>query len=172
MTTKKIHNLFVYLSFFIPFILYFLTMAPTVSLWDCGEFISTSVIMGVPHPPGTPLYLIISNFFSQIPIFSDIGARVNLVSPIASALSVMFLYMSIVYLIEEFQKEKNESLIKNYTAFIGWQEDLYSKEGQSLEMVLEKRVARLKYSRATGPRLSSCRATFLSQVSTPCFSAQ
>ena len=119
MTTKKIHNLFVYLSFFIPFILYFLTMAPTVSLWDCGEFISTSVIMGVPHPPGTPLYLIISNFFSQIPIFSDIGARVNLVSPIASALSVMFLYMSIVYLIEEFQKEKNESLIKNYAAFIG-----------------------------------------------------
>jgi len=93
-------------------------MAPTVSLWDCGEFISTSVIMGVPHPPGTPLYLIISNFFSQIPIFNDIGARVNLASPIASALSVMFLYMIIVYLIEEFDNNK-KSLIKNYAAFIG-----------------------------------------------------
>ena len=76
-------------------------VAPTTSFWDCGEFIATSVTMVVPHPPGTPLYLIISNFFSQIPLFSDMGARVNLVSPIASALSVMFLYMIIVYLIEE-----------------------------------------------------------------------
>ena len=63
-------------------------------------------------------------------------------------------------------------LIWYFSAFVGWQEDPYSKGDQSLEMVLEKRVARLKYSRATGPRLSSCRATFLSQVRTPCFSAQ
>ena len=59
-----------------------------------------------------------------------------------------------------------------FPSFAGWQEDPFWQEDQSLEMVLEKRVARLKYSRATGPRLSSCRATFLSQVSTPCFSAQ
>ena len=117
---KKIHYLLIALSFIIPCILYIVTMAPTVSLWDCGEFISTSVIMGIPHPPGTPLYLIISNFFSQIPIFSDIGARVNLVSPIASALSVMFLYMIIVYLIELLRaKDLKENLIKNYAAFIG-----------------------------------------------------
>ena len=117
---KKIHYSLIALSFIIPCVLYMVTMAPTVSLWDCGEFISTSVIMGIPHPPGTPLYLIISNFFSQIPIFSDIGARVNLVSPIASAFSVMFLYMIIVYLIELLTSEKHkESLIKNYAAFIG-----------------------------------------------------
>ena len=103
---KRIHNLFIFLSFFLPFILYFKTMAPTVSLWDCGEFIATSIIMGIPHPPGTPLYLIIGNFFSQIPILSDLGARVNIISPIASALSIMFLYMIIVYLIEKFNKEK------------------------------------------------------------------
>jgi len=92
-------------------------MAPTVSLWDCGEFISTSIILGVPHPPGTPLYLLIGNFFSQIPILNDLGARVNLISPIASALSIMFLYMIITHLIKEFTKKENLSIY--LSAFIG-----------------------------------------------------
>ena len=117
MTTKKIHTILIFLSFFLPFVLYFKTMAPTVSLWDCGEFISTSIIMGIPHPPGTPLYLIIGNFFSQLPILNDLGARVNIISPIASALSIMFLYMIIVYLIEKFNNR--ESLSAYYAAFIG-----------------------------------------------------
>ena len=75
-------------------------MAPTTSFWDCGEFIATSYILGVPHPPGTPLYLLLGNVFSSIPFFDDIGARVNLISPIVSALSVMFLYKIIVYLFQ------------------------------------------------------------------------
>ena len=117
MSKNKIHYSLVFLSFLIPFLVYFKTMAPTVSLWDCGEFIATSIIMGIPHPPGTPLYLIIGNFFSQLPIVNDLGARVNLISPIASALSITFLYLIIVYLIEEFNKEKNTTIY--YAAFIG-----------------------------------------------------
>ena len=99
---KNIHRLLTILSFFFPLLVYVLTMAPTTSFWDCGEFISTSYILGVPHPPGSPFYLLLGNVFSSIPFFSDIGARVNLISPITSAFSVMFLYLIIVYLIEEF----------------------------------------------------------------------
>ena len=100
---KNIHKGLISLSFFIPLIIYILTMAPTTSFWDCGEFISTSYILGVPHPPGAPFYLLLGNIFSSIPSFSDVGARVNLISPIVSALSVMFLYLIIVYLIEEYR---------------------------------------------------------------------
>ena len=117
MHQKRIHNILICLSFLVPFIIYFKTMAPTVSLWDCGEFISTSIILGVPHPPGTPLYLLIGNFFAQIPLLNDLGARVNLVSPIASALSIMFLYMIIVQLITKFTKEENTTIY--LAAFIG-----------------------------------------------------
>ena len=77
---KQINLILTVLSFFIPFLIYFFSMAPTVSLWDCGEFISTSIILGVPHPPGTPLYLIIGNFFSQLPFLDDLGARVNTIA--------------------------------------------------------------------------------------------
>lgn len=97
-------------------------MAPTTSFWDCGEFIATAFTMGVPHPPGTPLYLILGNVFSQLPFFNDIGARVNLLSPLASAFSVMFLYLIIVELIIEWRgkvQSKSDAIIAYASAFIG-----------------------------------------------------
>ena len=118
---KNIHRLLTILSFFFPLLVYVFTMAPTTSFWDCGEFISTSHILGVPHPPGSPFYLLLGNFFSSIPFFSDIGARVNFISPITSAFSVMFLYLIIVYLIEEFHgrvKNFSDCLIVYISAII------------------------------------------------------
>ena len=118
---KRINHILGFLAFLIPFVLYLITMAPTTSFWDCGEFIATSYILGVPHPPGSPLFLLLGNVFSNLPLFNDIGARVNLISPIASALSVMFLYYIIVHLIEEFNGSvENISgfIINNLSAFI------------------------------------------------------
>ena len=118
---RKIHIILGFLSFFIPFILYVYTMAPTTSFWDCGEFIATSFILGVPHPPGSPLFLLLGNVFSNIPIFNDIGARINLISPLVSAFSVMFLYLIIVQLIEEFNGKSEDTsnlIINNISAFL------------------------------------------------------
>ena len=118
---KNINKILLGLSFFIPLLVYILTMAPTVSFWDCGEFIATSYILGVPHPPGAPFYLLLGNIFSSLPLFDDIGARVNFISPIASAFSVMFLYLIIVYLIEEYRgktKDNFDSIINYGSAFI------------------------------------------------------
>ena len=102
---NNLNKILASIAFLFSLIIYILTMAPTTSFWDCGEFIATSVIMGVPHPPGTPFYLLLGNFFSQIPTFADTGARVNLISPIFSAFAVMFLYLIIVQLIKEWRGE-------------------------------------------------------------------
>tara|TARA_B100002052_G_scaffold83147_1_gene76362 strand:- start:4239 stop:7181 length:2943 start_codon:yes stop_codon:yes gene_type:complete len=125
MKKKNSHLFFTLSSFFFPLIIYLKTMAPTTSFWDCGEFIACSVTLGVPHPPGTPLFLLLGNVFSQIPIFSDIGARVNFISPIASAFSVMFLYLIIIHLIKRIIGEKQENSdytkkikIAEYSGFI------------------------------------------------------
>ena len=118
---KKLHIIFTVLSFIFPLVLYIYTMAPTASFWDCGEFIATSYILGVPHPPGSPLFLLLGNVFTNLPFFNDIGARVNLISPIVSAFSVMFLYLIIVQLIEEFQgksKDTSKIIINNISAFL------------------------------------------------------
>ena len=118
----KINTIIGGITFLISFILYLMTMAPTTSFWDCGEFIATAVIMGVPHPPGTPLFLLLGNFFSQVPIFEDIGARVNLISVIASAFSVMFTYLISVQLIEEWRGKTisiTNQIINYGSSFIG-----------------------------------------------------
>ena len=87
----------------LSFLIYLLTMADTVPYWDSGEFIATSYILGVPHPPGSPLYLIIGRIFSMIPFNPDIAFRINLISPVVSSLAVMYLYLASVKLISNYR---------------------------------------------------------------------
>nr|MBN2277783.1 DUF2723 domain-containing protein [candidate division Zixibacteria bacterium] len=80
-------------------IVYQLTVAPTLSYWDCGEFIACSHILGIPHPPGSPLFIVIGRIFSVLPLVSDICMRINLISVITSAIAVLFGYLSVVRMI-------------------------------------------------------------------------
>lgn len=77
----------------VTFVVYYMTTAPTLSFWDCGEFIASSYILGVPHPPGSPLYIIFGRLFSILPIASDIAVRINLLSGICSAFTAAFAYL-------------------------------------------------------------------------------
>jgi len=105
------NKIFAGIAFVFSLIIYISTMAPTTSFWDCGEFIACSYTLGVPHPPGTPLYLLIGNVFSNLLFFiNDIGARVNLISPIVSAFSVMFLYLIIIELINKWFRYKDDKI--------------------------------------------------------------
>ncbi len=93
------------------FLIYFATMAPTTSFWDTGEFIASAYTLGVPHPPGSPLFNLLGRLFSMVPIeaplkavgllpdFADIAARVNIMSPLAGAFSALFCYLIILRLI-------------------------------------------------------------------------
>ncbi len=93
------HRFIAGLIFLISLTVYYLTIAPTTSFWDCGEFIACAYILGVPHPPGAPFYLLLGRVFSMIPWAADIGLRVNIISAITSALTVLFTYLIIVKII-------------------------------------------------------------------------
>jgi hypothetical protein len=78
--------------FFLILIVYLITISPTVSFWDSGEFIATSHILGIPHPPGTPFYVILGRMFAMIPgMESALG--VNFMSALTGALGCLFLYL-------------------------------------------------------------------------------
>ena len=106
----NINRIIAFITFIFSFIIYFDTMAPTVSYWDCGEFIAVSHTLGVPHPPGSPFYLLLGRIFSMIPFSEDIAFRVNIISPLVSALAVMLLYLSIVKVITHWRGK-----IENFT---------------------------------------------------------
>ena len=112
-------NLLALVLFFLTFIVYFNTMAPTVSFWDTGEFIATSHILGIPHPPGSPLFLLIGKFFSLIPISSDIAFRVNILSPIFSALTISLLFLICNQFIERLNNyASSDSFLRISSSFI------------------------------------------------------
>ena len=86
------------LVFLVSLVVYARCLTPTVPFWDSGEFIATSYRLGIPHPPGTPLYVLIGRLFSLLPIGS-VAVRVNFLSALTSAVAVLFTYLITVRLI-------------------------------------------------------------------------
>ncbi len=95
----KINNLVGWAVFLIATAVYALTVEPTASYWDCGEFIAVSYKLEVPHPPGAPLFLLIGRFFSLFAGSEEtVALAINYVSVISSGFTILFLYWSIVLL--------------------------------------------------------------------------
>ena len=80
MNYQKINNLLGWLSFTIAIGVYVLTLEPTTSFWDCGEYIATAYKLQVGHPPGAPTYLLLGNLFANF-AFGDAVSYTHLTLP-------------------------------------------------------------------------------------------
>ncbi|MBN2275658.1 MAG: DUF2723 domain-containing protein [Bacteroidales bacterium] len=94
------NNLLGWLTFFVAVTVYFLTLEPTVSLWDCGEFIASAYKFQVGHPPGAPFFMLTARFAS---LFAGgnpekVAMMVNGMSATASAFTILFLFWTITHL--------------------------------------------------------------------------
>tara|TARA_B110000008_G_scaffold100538_1_gene103261 strand:- start:2828 stop:5881 length:3054 start_codon:yes stop_codon:yes gene_type:complete len=89
-----------WVTFLIALFTYVSTLEPTVSFWDCGEYIATSVKLQVGHPPGAPVFQLVANVLSQL-AFGDVSRQafyVNMVSGLSSAFTIPFLFWTITML--------------------------------------------------------------------------
>ena len=114
---KRNNTIIAWFVFFSALIIYALTQARSLSFWDAGEYITCSSILGIPHPPGNPFYIILGRFFNLVGrIFHLHDAFVsNLLSSILSAFAVMFTYLITVKLITMFLRSKKDA----YFAYLG-----------------------------------------------------
>ena len=91
-------------------ITYLLTLEPTASLWDCGEFIASAFKLEVGHPPGNPVFMVVARFFSLF-AFGDttkVAATINAMSALASAFTILFLFWTITHLARRMLVGKDE----------------------------------------------------------------
>ncbi len=87
-----------WIVFFISAVVYLLTIEPTTSFWDCGEFITTSYKLEIGHPPGAPVFMIFGRFFTLFGGPGSAAVLVNMMSALASAFTILFIFWSITHL--------------------------------------------------------------------------
>ncbi|MGH7720800.1 MAG: glycosyltransferase family 117 protein, partial [Gemmatimonadaceae bacterium] len=73
--------------------LYVITLSPTTAMWDASEYMAAAYTLGVPHPPGNPLFVLLGRTFSVLPIAPDVAQRINLLAALCSALSAGFWFL-------------------------------------------------------------------------------
>tara|TARA_R110002072_G_scaffold291396_1_gene459553 strand:+ start:213 stop:3323 length:3111 start_codon:yes stop_codon:yes gene_type:complete len=107
-------------TFAIALITYSLTLEPTVSAWDCGEYISTSVKLEVGHPPGAPLFQMLGAFFAMFTTdVAEIAKMVNFMSALASAFTILFMFWTITNLAKKLAKKSGEIIEGSSIAILG-----------------------------------------------------
>lgn len=112
-------------AFTIALITYTLTVEPTMSFWDCGEYISTSAKLEVGHPPGAPLFQILGAFFAMFATSKEtIALMVNMLSVFSSAFTILFMFWSSSIILRKIVKQfaeldKSKSVVILGSSFVG-----------------------------------------------------
>jgi transmembrane protein TMEM260 (protein O-mannosyltransferase) len=104
----------------VSLLLYSSTLAPTVTLVDSGELIVAARFLGVPHPPGFPLYVILAYLASLVPI-GNIAQRIHFASALFAALgaAVVTLVVAELIVIQEYLKAQRQAKKKGRKAQTG-----------------------------------------------------
>jgi hypothetical protein len=119
---KLINNISGWITFAVAAVVYLLTIEPTASFWDCGEFITQAYKLEVGHPPGAPIFMLVGNLFSQFAHDpSQVAKMVNSMSALLSAFTILFLFWTITHLTRKLiaVKEGGELSIGQTIAVIG-----------------------------------------------------
>ncbi len=117
---KRINSIAGWIIFAIASVVYLLTIEPTASFWDCGEFIASSYKLEVGHPPGNPVFQLIGRVFSMFVSPEYVAPMINAVSAFSSSLTILLLFWSITHIARRLMERNDEVLtIANTIAIIG-----------------------------------------------------
>ncbi|MEE3406717.1 MAG: DUF2723 domain-containing protein [Candidatus Cryptobacteroides sp.] len=105
--------------FVVAAVTYISTIEPTASFWDCGEFIASSYKLEVGHPPGNPVFQLIARFFTMFTDASGAAVAVNVMSALCSALTIYFLYLTIVFFAKRLTGKKDGYTLPEALAIFG-----------------------------------------------------
>ena len=109
---KLINNITGWVVFTVAAVVYLLTIEPTASFWDCGEFITSAYKLEVGHPPGAPFFMLVGNLFSQLAQDpSQVAMMINSMSALMSAFTILFLFWTITHLTRKLLLSSGSSML-------------------------------------------------------------
>ena len=125
------------------FVLYLLTLSPSTAMWDTSEYISAAYVLGLPHPPGNPLFVLIGRFFSVLPLGSlSVAVKINMLAALTSAIaaSMWFLVAERVlvsWLPDRWQRITGGALaaLAGATAFTVWNQSVVNEKVYTVSLM-------------------------------------
>ena len=124
------------------FVLYVITLAPSTAMWDTSEYIAAAYTLGLPHPPGNPLFVLLGRFFAVLPIAPNIAMRINILAALCSAgaAGMWFLITERVlvgWLPERWQRVVGGSLagLIGATAFTVWAQSVVNEKVYTVSLL-------------------------------------
>ncbi len=126
----------------VVFLLYLVTLAPTTSMWDTSEYIAAAYVLGIPHPPGNPFFVLIGRVFAILPIAPTVAMRINVLAALSSAVSagVWFLITERVlvqWMPRRWQRIAGGALaaLIGATAFTVWNQSVVNEKVYTVSLV-------------------------------------
>jgi hypothetical protein len=126
----------------VALVLYLLTLAPSTAMWDTSEYIAAAYTLGLPHPPGNPLFIIIGRVFSILPIASSIAVRINILAAICSAVSAGMWFLITERVLVSWFAERWQRVLGGVlaaligaTAFTVWNQSVVNEKVYTVSLV-------------------------------------
>jgi hypothetical protein len=124
------------------FLLYLVTLAPSVAMWDTGEYMAATKVLGIPHPPGNPFFMMLGHAFASLPIPVSYGARINIMAALASACSAGFWFLITERIVARWILERWQRLVVaslatliGATAFTVWNQSVVNEKVYTVSLL-------------------------------------
>jgi hypothetical protein len=124
------------------FILYLVTLAPSVAMWDTGEYMAAVKVLGLPHPPGNPFFMLLGKAFATLPIPVSYAARINILAALASAASAGFWFLVTERVVSRWIAERWQRLtvaglatLIGATAFTVWNQSVVNEKVYTVSLL-------------------------------------
>src|SRR4249919_2594579 len=123
-------------------VLYLVTLAPSTAMWDTSEYIAAAYTLGLPHPPGNPLFVILGRVFSILPIASSVAVRINILAAICSAVSAGMWFLVTERVLVSWFPERWQRILGGTigaligaTAFTVWNQSVVNEKVYTVSLV-------------------------------------
>jgi len=124
------------------FVLYLLTLAPSVAMWDTGEYMAAVKVLGIPHPPGNPFFVLLGHAFASLPIPVSYAAKINIMAALASALSAGFWFLITERIVARWIADRWQRLVVaslatliGATAFTVWNQSVVNEKVYTISLL-------------------------------------